>query len=129
MAVEENVDCISVVAGESLTAGLFKFGVYDSSGNIVVQTTAQGAVAGVIYMNVASGGVFPLATRGRVKVIAGAAITAGAKVATDGAGKVIAWVDAVGNNCVGFAMEAAAASGDVTAIQLGGAASDVGGGS
>ncbi len=79
-------------------------------------------------MNVASGGAFPLATSGRVKVIAGAGVTAGAKVMCDGAGKCITWVDAAGNNCVGFAMEGASTS-DVFAIQLGGAGSDVGGGS
>lgn len=128
MSVEENVQTLTAIAGEDLTAGLFKFGVYNSSGQIVVQTTAQGAVAGVIYMNAASGAAFTLATGGRVKVIAGAGITAGAKVATDGAGKVITWVDAAGNNCVGFAIDGASTS-DVIAIQLGGAASDVGGGS
>ena len=128
MAVYESCRSITATAGESLTAGIYKFGIYDSSGNIVVQTTAQGAVAGIVGMNVASGGTFPLVVPdgGRAKVIAGATVAAGAKVATDTAGKAITWVDAAGNNAVGHAVQSAV-SGDVFAIQF--SLVDIGGGS
>lgn len=119
MAVYESCRSITAVAGESLTAGLHKFGVYNSSGSIIVNTTAQAACAGIIGMNAASGSttVLIVPDGGRAKVISAATITAGDKIASDNAGKAIAWGTTAGDNCMGIAIDSAV-TGDVFAIQL-----------
>lgn len=115
-------------AGEDLSAGLHKFLIVNSSGKVIVNTTAQGPVNGICGMNAASGAmtimVKPDGSKAKVK--AGGSITNGAKVASHTDGTAIAWVDAVGNNAVGTALEGAAAN-DIITIQFG--LVDVGGGS
>ncbi len=108
MAVHEAVSGISIQAGEDLTAGLHKLLFITTTGFAIVQTTAQGMVNGICGMNVASGGMTSLVRPDGSKAVAlaGATFAAGDKLACDTTGRLITWVDAAGNNCVGVALEA-----------------------
>lgn len=122
MAYYDNCKTISAVAGEDLSStGLYRFGVFNSSGRIIVNTTAQAVVDGIIGEAVdAAGKVTQLVCPdgGLAKVMAGAAITAGARVGSDTTGRAITWVDAAGNVAMGRAITAAAAAGDIITIQF-----------
>ena len=121
MATEEKVNHITALAGADLSAALYKFGTWDSTGRIVVAGTAQGPVAGVIDENVALGANFPLAQPDgcKKKVMAGAAIAAlGTRLATDASGRAIAWVNAAGNVDLGVNLEVAAAAGEIITIHF-----------
>lgn len=120
MATEEKVNHITAVAGADLSAALYKFGVYDSAGAIVVNSTAQGPVDGVIDENVASGSTFPLAVADGCikKVMLGATLsTKGALVASDASGRAIAYVEAAGNVAVGKLIDTGV-SGDICRIHF-----------
>ena len=118
-------------SGNSATAiDPYLFLVYDSSGNLAVNTTAQGSIVGVSAEGVDAANraipFWPLGGGGKVKVKCAASVTAGGKVASDANGKAIAWVDAVGNNAVGIFVTDGA-NNDIVTIEL--FAADVGGGS
>lgn len=120
MASYDNCGVISAVAGADLSAALYKFGVWNASQQVVVASSAQGQVDGIIGEAVTSGQVTQLIKPdgGITKVMAGAAITAGAKVASDASGRAITYVEAVNNLCQGIAIDAAAAAGDIIRIQF-----------
>lgn len=114
MAYEENVKCMSRVAGEDLTASQYRF-VKASSGNVVRCTTAGEAAMGVLQSQPISGEAAAVSVDGSVtKVIAGAAIAVDAKITTDNQGRAI--TAATGNAILGTAMIAAAAAGEVISI-------------
>ena len=119
MAHYESARTITVEAGTAIEP--YRFLVLASDGQVDHAGTAQVAVDGVsaeeqdtvgrdLPMAVPDGGV--------VKVEAGAAVTAGAMVATDNQGRAIAWVDAAGNVAVGKAMSAAGQAGDIISVQF-----------
>lgn len=121
MSFVESCRAITAIAGADFTAAVHKFAIWSSTARVAsINTTAQGPVAGIIGENVASGVAFPLIQPdgGIAKVMAGAAITAGALIASNNAGKAIAFVDSSDNVAVGVAIEAAAADGDIIAIQF-----------
>ena len=95
-------------AAVDLTGKLNYFGVINSDGEI--DLAADGAlVVGTITEEAALGGDATLSTGFILKVVAGAAITAGAKVASDGAG--MAKTAATGNFIVGVALNSPGAAG------------------
>lgn len=113
---------MSAVSGEDLTGDLFKFCVFNNVGRVVVNTTAQGVVDGIIAEEVNAAGLATaviLPDGGIALVKAGGVITPGGLVASDNAGLAIALGAANGNIAVGrYIGSANAASGDVIEIQF-----------
>lgn len=115
MSSHDGVRNVSVIAGEDLTGDLYKLAVINASGQAVKNTVAQGAVDGVIAEEVDAAGKVTsiLIPNGAIaEVKAGGTVTAGDLVASDANAQAIAWVDAVGNNAIGRALDSAV-SGDV----------------
>lgn len=121
MSVSESARALSFLAGEDLTGDIYKFGVIDNTGRLVVNTTAQGSVDAIIGSEGITGevvqGVVP--DGGRAKVRAGGVIAVGGRVASDNAGLAIALGASNGNVAVGrYLGTVAAASGDIVEIQF-----------
>ena len=113
---------VSVIAGEDLTGDLYKFCVIDNTGRIVVNTTAQGIVDGIVAEEVSAAGrvTSMIIPDGAIaEVLAGGTITPGQIVASDNQGRAIARGASNGDIGVGRYMGTAnAASGDVIEIQF-----------
>ena len=105
MATSENLQKISMVAGADLSSSQFCFVHANASGEAVL-TTANGVASGVLYNDPISGRAAEVAIDGVVKVLCGAAVTAGGPVASDAAGK--AKNAAAGNYVHGTALETGA---------------------
>lgn len=120
MSAYDGLRTISLIAGEDLSStGLHRFGVINSSGQVVKNTTAQGTVDVVIAEAVDAAGKVTqciIPDGGIAKVMAGAAFSAGALISSDNVGRAITHVASVGNVVVGRAIEAAAAAGDIVKI-------------
>lgn len=109
---------ISVPASANLSADQFCFMTIDTNGNLVPVST-QGAQADGVLQDKpdAAGEAGQLAIATSVsKVIAGAAITAGAQVMSDASGHAI--TATTGNYVAGKALDAAAASGILIRVLL-----------
>jgi hypothetical protein len=106
----------SVPAGADLTGKLFFCATLDSSGNIIVQTTANAAVAGVITEEGSNLTGLPasIQTDGIAKVIAGATITPGQQVAVNASGQVVPFATGV---AVGLALNGGV-SGNIISIKI-----------
>ena len=101
MAYKNALDCITLEAGQDLSAKQFFFMTVASDGQ--VDPTGDGGVAvGVLQNDPAAGGV--------TKVSVGASITAGANVASDAAGEAVP--AASGDAILGVAL-AAGDDGDI----------------
>ncbi len=122
MASYENARHISILSGEDLTGDIYKFGVVDNTGRVVVNTTAQGVVDCIINDEVDAAGLVvkcQVPDGGRAKVLAGGVIAAGGLVASSNAGLAVALGAANGNVAVGrYLGSSACASGDVIEIQF-----------
>lgn len=114
MAREESLKSISLEAGADLSAKQYLFGVVDSNGKLVV-AGAKAKVAGVIQNNNIAGEATTVGFQGVSKVKAGAAITAGAEVESDAAGKAVTLTD---GKSVGIALESATADGQIISVLL-----------
>src|SRR5262249_37838925 len=79
-------------AGVDLTGKLFFFEQLDSSGNIIVNTTANGAVTGTIIEEATVGNAASIQLGGPAKVTAAATITPGQLVGSDATGKAVVYV-------------------------------------
>lgn len=88
-----------------------------SAGTAIVPTSAGEATEGVLVNAPESGKAASIAQLGTVKVIASAAITAGAYVTTAVGGKAVA-TTTTGHVVRGRALEAAADDGDLIEIEL-----------
>lgn len=106
--------------GAKLENAAFKFVKRDSSGKLVLATTAGEKVVGVAVattdVSVASGDDLTVQVKDICNVIAGAAISKGALVTTDANAK--AATAAAENYIIGEALTAASAAGDVIQIQI-----------
>lgn len=88
MAVMENIETRSYVAGSDLSAHQFGFVSLAADGE--VDATGDGAeAAGVLLNNPTAGGAATVAYSGVVMVEAGATVTRGGNVASDAAGKAV----------------------------------------
>lgn len=116
MAYELNLQPISMVAGQDLSTKQYYFVSMAADGQI--DPTGDGASAdGVLQNNPdAIGKTATVAIGGISKVVAGAAIAAGADVASGAAGK--AKTATTGNRVLGKAMTAASADGDIISVLL-----------
>jgi hypothetical protein len=115
MALYNSVKKISAVAGADLTGKVGYFVAFNASAQLVVATTAQGPVDGVLTQDGTSGQAVSYAVPdgGRVPVVAGAALAAGAAIACGADGRAVAFTATLnGNQCWGVLMEAAAAADD-----------------
>ena len=117
MAFEGNLRTIpGVVASADLSAHQFKFVNISATGAALI-TTAGGIVDGVLQdkpsaLNRAAS----VAYSGVSKVMAGAAVTQGARVMSNATGKAI--TATATNNISGTALEAASADGNIIAVLL-----------
>lgn len=119
MAVEQRGLSIGWrVAGADLRALQFTFVKVNGSGQIIGNTTSGGKVLGVLQNKPNTGEPADVMINGGSKVIAGAAITAGADIMSDAAGKAIT-AATTGSTIAGTAMDSVAASGEVCSVVLG----------
>lgn len=118
MAYHEKSRAITAIAGTAVTRG--RFVVIASDLEADHAASAQGYVDGICGMDAEAGEAFPMNVPdgGVSPVEAGAAVTAGALVATDASGRAIAWVDSAGNVAVGKALGAASAAGTLIPVQF-----------
>jgi hypothetical protein len=113
MALYNTVKKLTGVAGEDLTGKVGYFVVFNASAQLVVATSAQGPVDGILTLDGESGRAVSYAVPdgGRVPVVAGATLAAGAAIACGADGRAVAYVpDVSGNQCWGVLMEAAVAN-------------------
>lgn len=106
-----------VKTGADLSTHQYKIVKFDGSGDIVVATTkASDLLLGIIQDNPPSGQACDVKCAGISKGIAGAAVTKGARLTTDGSGRAIAW--STGEVQIGIALSAAAAAGDEISVLI-----------
>jgi len=123
MAYYNTVKMVTFTAGVLAAGHVNKFAVINSSGQAVLNTTAQGPVDGIFGEEVdgavAGKAVSLVQPDGCIaKVVAGAAITNGDLVGSDTVGRAITHVDAVDTVAVGRALQAATAAGQVISIHF-----------
>lgn len=120
MATYNNVELISGEAGSAVTA--MRFVVRAADGQYDHVSSAQGDADGVAAESVAlQGGELPIAvlkTGSILKVVAGAALTVNAEVASDDEGRAIAAVDGAGNWVMGKTLDAATGAGEVVRVMI-----------
>lgn len=113
MATHGNQIRQSFVAGADLTAKKDTFVVLTNAGERTVNTPAAGAAAdGVLLNDPRNGTAAAVAVTGRVKILCGGTIAAGAEVATNAQGLAVA--AAAGNIVLGKATEAGVANQYIT---------------
>lgn len=118
MSTNEGMIIKTLPASADLSANQYLFHFVDTGGNLAKRVT-QGAIAIGVLQNkpTALGAACEVATGGFIKVMAGAAITPGADVTSDNAGKCI--TSASGNIILGtYLGSVAAASGDIITINF-----------
>lgn len=118
MATYNACKTVPAIAGASQTSGIYLFAVYTTTANtVIVNTTANGAVDGILYMNAASGAatVLALPDGGLCKVQLAGTLAPGDRVESDNAGKAVAYSDTADHQCLGTIVEGGA-SGDVGTI-------------
>lgn len=120
MATFQRLNPLSVIAGAAVR--LYRFVQLQSDGKYDEVSVAQSRADGVAQQAAAADGdVFsmePCNGGGVTKLEAGAAIAAGALVASDNQGRVITHVTTAGNHILGTAREAAGAAGEIIAVHL-----------
>lgn len=104
------------VAAADLRTARFKFVKITAARAVNLATVAGEAVLGVLQNTPNTGAEAEVMIGGQTKVIASAAIAAGAKITTTAAG--LAVTAGAGNIPRGIALEAAAAANDVISIEL-----------
>lgn len=117
MSTQEQVQSISLNAGEDLSAAQYLFGELDLAGNVDVADTLGVDAIGVIYTNPVSGEAVQIAYAGVAKVKASAAIAVGAKVAAAADGRAV--TAGSGHHVLGRALVAAGAADEVIPVLLG----------
>lgn len=119
MAFAISCKAITVQAGTAVT--IYRMVAIASDGQADHVAGAQGDVDGVCGESEATVGqpfAMVVPDGGVAMIEAGAAVALGALIASNASGQAITWVDAAGNVCMGRALEAAAASGDVIAVNF-----------
>jgi Uncharacterized conserved protein (DUF2190) len=92
--------------------------VSTTAGNVDLNTTSGGPCIGVLQNKPTAGLEAEVNTAGVSKVVAGAAVTMGDLIMSDGAGKAITYVAGGSNACLGQALEAAGGAGTIIAVVL-----------
>lgn len=116
MAYEEGLKCITRIAGADLTAAKYRF-VELTAGKVTRCNAAGEAAIGVLQNDPADTEAATIAIVGSTtKVVAGAAITEGAKITTDNEGRAV--TASTGNQIHGTAMLGAGAAGEIISVLL-----------
>lgn len=118
MASTESAKSVSMLAGSDLTGDLYKVVRITADNTADLATTAIQTSVGIVGEEVTIGRVFPVVLlSGRVKVLAGAAITVGELLIVDATSRVlgVADIDTLGVNemAIGVALQAAGAAGEI----------------
>ena len=116
MATQKSLQCITALAGSDLSASQYLFVALASDGAADVTSNATAAILGVLQNDPAAGEAASVATGGVVKLVAAAAITAGAEIGVQTGGKCRNASTGVRKH--GVALTAAAADGDVIEVLL-----------
>ena len=117
MATSGNQIRQSFVAGADLTTKKDTFVILNNVGERAVVTAGAGAKAdGVLLNDPVTGVAAAVAVFGRVKVVAGAAIAAGAEIATDAQGRAITATSTAIR--LGKTTEAATAAGQLITVDF-----------
>lgn len=96
----------------------FLFVAISGSRTVTLDISATGAPYGVLQNTPASGQAADVGIQGITKMVAGAAIAAGAELMKNSTGQAIAWVSGSANRKVGQALETVTASGQVFTARL-----------
>lgn len=113
MAYEENMRKLgSLTASADLRTHQYKWVKLSGAGTVTVCAASTDEPIGVLLNKPNTGEAAEIATDGIVKVVAGAAITAGAALMSDASGRAITAATA-GNKTFGKALEAASGAGQV----------------
>ena len=115
MAVLQTRDNRTFIAGEDLSAAQFKFVTLESDGQVDLADAAGERAIGVCLVGGPAGAAVTVAMSGKVNVIAGGTIAAGAAVQTDANGDAL--TAATGDYVMGYALEAGV-DGQIIAIEL-----------
>lgn len=118
MAYEENLKTLTLVAAADLSAQQYRFVNLDGTGKAALAGAGAEAVGVLQNKPVANAEatVADIGGGGTSKVVAGAAIAAGARVASDASGRAV--TAGVGNAILGRARVAAAAAGEIIPVLL-----------
>lgn len=108
-------DRVTKLAGADLSASTMKL-VKDNGSGAAVLCGAGESPLGVLMNDPTSGQPATIQHGGTVKVMAGAAVTVGAKVASDASARVVTATS--GTHPVGTALEAASGAGAIIAVKL-----------
>lgn len=118
MAIEIPGFSMSLEASADLSAFQHHFVEVDSNGQLTISNSAGESVFGVLQNDPGAQGVAGSVMKtGVSKVVAGAAIAAGALVQTNASGRAI--TAASGDFVVGRAIDAVGANGEVVSVALG----------
>jgi len=114
-----NVGNVSgLVAGENLSTAQYHFGVTNGSGKVIKNVTNGGVVDGVIQdAPTAADQACALGNRGVTKCVAGAPVTAGTLIMSNGSGRGV--LATTGLFFIGRALTGAGADGQIFELLLG----------
>lgn len=117
MALEKNLDCITMIAGVDLSAKQYRFVALASDGQIDPVGTAGANADGVLQNDPdAAGKPATVAICGVSKVEAGDAITIGGQVSSDNQGRAIPATST--HRVLGRCLETVTAAGQITSVLL-----------
>lgn len=118
MAFEQVAEAfeVAIPAGADLRSNLHYIVKLDTSGNVVLAAAATDALLGVIREVGNTGEPITVQYGGIAKVFCGATITAGARVTTDGSGKLAAATS--GNTVLGVLLSTGAGANDIVSVAL-----------
>lgn len=106
-----------LTASADLSSSQFLFVKASGVGTVAVCAASTDAPIGVLQNKPTSGQEAEIVNGGITKVVAGAAVTAGAEVMSNASGQAITAATA-GNRIAGVALETATASGQIIAVLL-----------
>lgn len=116
MSIEIPGRLIPLEASADLSANQHRFLVVDANGQVAVAGAGVLAVGVLQNDPAAQGEAATVMLDGVSKVVAGAAVTSGAEVASDASGRAV--TAATGNRVNGIALETCANAGEVIAVAL-----------
>jgi len=116
----ENHTALTFEAGSALSGGQYKCVAISASGSVNLVAASGGLqVDGVLYNKPGSGEAATVVVAGVAKVIAGAAITAGAMVASDSGGLAITAISGALQRAFGTCLVSCTAANAVVPVLLG----------
>lgn len=115
MAIEYDLENITVVAGADLSSSQFKFVESNSSGTATVCNSAGEYALGVLQNDPTSGNAATIATSGISKVVLGGTVAINDQISTDASGRAIAAT--TGHKILGIAIKGGAV-GEIGSVLL-----------